>query len=367
MARKTKGQQTAQAGVTQEVSGGPVRVDAKAVTGGKSQRTSTSLQPTLGKATEHLEQTGFQSGQITSPSGVSVRFSRVKGDEGAAVNTGYSARAQEFGDKNAPPVGRGVSGAAPGEARWAVSRSGGEDTVAKAVNAAKAVAKSPDPITSHPTLSVVRGLAEENNRGSLRNTGRAARRIATQDPTAATALQSAYERQQRITSANARVRSARRRSTGTPSQDLPTSSRNAGQAQNDVRSRAMQGFVHTQQAGADVRHEIRLNQLEHDQLRREAAAHPDPEIAASLRHAAGAATRGIGVIQARNRASMIVNRRQMGEVVGTQPENVRAALPPGTSNRTGRKVKGTEGGTLTPDVYEPGKKARGSKPKAKGA
>lgn len=396
MARKSEGQKAALAQTAQEVSG-QVRVDASSTTtGSKSRRSTTSLQPSLAGATKHLEQTGFQKGDITSPSGVQVQVSRSKG--GASASSEYSPRAAEFGDKNAPPVRRGVSGAASGEARWQVSQRPGQDAVQKRVAEAAAVRSSHDPITSHETLSTIRGLVnssakEEGNayslhargaaaesrgergpgsnpnqpalssserdaariearaasragarksgeyRSSVKKVARAASAIARRDPSAAVALQAADTRQEAIGRADLRTRGARRRATS-QSQDINTWSKSSTQGTDDMRSRARQGFVHTQQAGTDVSHETRMLELEHKQSRKEAE---NPSLSAEQRSGArataGAATRGIPQLQARNRAAMTVNRRPMEETVGVQPANVRSALPPGTSARTGPNPK----------------------------
>ena len=338
MAKASKGQQAAAAQYTQEHLTGQVRVDASnTTTGSKSRRSLSEMHPNAESAARALHAADFSDATITSPSGASVRYARAKSEAKTGGPEAYKVRGPQFGQSTAPAPRSGVSGAAPGEARWQVSQRPGQNAVERSVEQANAVRATKDPISQHGTLSVIRGLAESGaDRGKV---SRATAAVARRDPSAALALQGSVERTGAISRADTKARRARQRAAGAPSQDINSWSPNATQSTMDIRARSQQGYVHTQQPGSDISHEIRMNRLEHDQLRREAAVHPDPEIAGSLRHAAGAAIRGIGHMQAANRAAMTVNRRPMEETVGVQPAGTRGALPPGTSARTGRNAK----------------------------
>lgn len=378
MAKTSKKQKEAQAAAEQSVSGGQVRVDATATTGGKSEKRTSQLHPSLESATGHLQEAGFQSGTVTSPSGVQVQFSRSKG--GASGGGGYKARSPEFGDKGYDKPQTGMEGAGRGEARWQVNRPTGGATAQKYTDEAEARRRTPDPVTSHPTLNVVRGLVDEGARtsadihrtqargamegareqgmkkvsltpaeregaalearaagriaereeakykSSVRDVAKTASTIVGKDPSAAAAVDAGYSRQVAIGAADKR---ARRASRGVSTQETGTMGTTSSSAQNTTRARHMQGYVHTQQAGADIRPELHALELERRMSSKESQNTGLSEAnRAAASYQTGAATRAGKNKRQANRAAMAVNAQPMEQTVGTQPPDVGRAIPP---------------------------------------
>jgi hypothetical protein len=376
MAKKSAAQQRRAAETTQQVSG-QARVDAKVQIGKRQWRRLSEVHPSLQSATEALSEGGFQGGTITSPSGVQVQVSRPKG--GAAGGSAYRVRAPEFGDQGYPSARTGMAGAAPGEARWRVHRPRGANIAGALAAEAEQVRSQPNPVASHPTVGRIKSLvgvpsneAEEHaNRlearksrqeamdldnepsmrgaaqtmvraagtlaqrqrnervGAQRKVAKAAVGAAQRDPSIYEAVMAETGRQQRAQRLDTRARNlsapetqehlrwAGVPRTGAPGGDNNPASVPAGSTrQHTQRAREMQGYVHTQQAGTDLRRD------------------PDyMESQAWVRESGGqgpvgeAGKRVSASLRAANRQRIRQNAVPMDQTVGRAPSDVVEAAP----------------------------------------
>lgn len=154
MARKTKKQQELTEQVQQRLTNdGAVRLDASAVTSGKSggaseatKKTVSEIHPSLESATSTLESAGLQGGTVTTNSGLSVRVSRA--------NSGQPWSPQ------APELGSGGKSAGMQEGvsqrfETPIGRGSGPAAAAKHIADAEDVARRPNPLRSDGLVDAV--------------------------------------------------------------------------------------------------------------------------------------------------------------------------------------------------------------------
>jgi hypothetical protein len=162
VARKTKKQQEMQAAVEDRLTGeGPVRVDASAVTSGRSggavsatTKSVVGIHPSLEGATEAIREAGLQGGTVTTPSGLSVRVARPKPQPQGAY------RAQL-------PAQEGVSQ----RFEQQIGRDHGPDAAARFTAEAEEIAARPNPLRSDGLVDAVMSLHSPSVGGNRRKPG----------------------------------------------------------------------------------------------------------------------------------------------------------------------------------------------------
>lgn len=168
MARKTAKQKDLTAQVHQRQTGADwVRVDASSIKGGKNQKgianvvRTNEIHPSLESGTESMSEKGLQGGTITTPDGLSVRVSRMKGGDS------YSPQSREMGNPNAPALQEGVS--ARFERR--VQRDTGPEVAARLNAEAEEIARRPNPLRSDGHVDALMALHSPSVGGNRRQPG----------------------------------------------------------------------------------------------------------------------------------------------------------------------------------------------------